>query len=62
LRRRSVFVFAAAANDDLILFDGHHDGTVAGPVLGVDGVVLDRWIEPQAVALLAVLERALECS
>ena len=36
------------------------DGTVAGPVLGVDGVVLDGGVEPQAVALVAVVEGALE--
>ncbi len=35
-------------------------GPVAGPVLGVDGVVLDRRVEPQAVALLAVIEGALD--
>ena len=29
-------------------------------MLGVDGIVLDRGIEPQPVALLAVVERALE--
>ena len=35
-------------------------GRWPGPVLGVDGVVLDRGVEPQAVALLAVVEGALE--
>jgi hypothetical protein len=35
-------------------------GPVARPVLGVDGVVGDGRVEPQAVALLAVVERALE--
>ena len=33
------------------------DGTVAGPVLGVGGVVGDRRIEPQPVCLLAMVER-----
>ena len=36
------------------------DRPVAGPVLGVDGVVLDGGVEPQPVALLAVVEGALE--
>ena len=31
-----------------------------GPVLGVDGIVLDGRVEPQAVALVAVVERRLE--
>src|SRR5208283_6142168 len=43
-----------------VLLDRHFDGPVAGPVLGVDGVVLDRRVEPQAVALLTVVEGALE--
>ena len=33
---------------------------MARPVLGVDRVVLDRGVEPEPVALLAVIERALE--
>jgi hypothetical protein len=33
---------------------------VAGPVLGVDRVVLDGWVEPQAITLLAVVERRLQ--
>src|SRR5215204_4015297 len=55
-----VFVAAGAADHDLVLLDRDLDGPVAGPVLGVDGVVLDGGVEPQAVALLAVVERALE--
>src|SRR5215216_7593012 len=55
-----VLVAAGAADHDLVLLDRDLDGPVAGPVLGVDGVVLDGGIEPQAVALLAVVERALE--
>ena len=45
-----------AADDDLVLFDRDLDGAVAGPVLGVDGVVGDGGVEPQPVALLAVVE------
>ena len=33
---------------------------MTGPVLGVDGIVGDGGVEPQTVALLAVVERALE--
>ena len=53
-------VLAHAADDDPVLLDGDLDRPVAGPVLGVDRVVLDRRVEPQAVALLAVVEGALE--
>ena len=53
-------VGAGAADHDLVLLDRDLDRAVAGPVLGVDGVVLDGGVEPQAVALLAVVERALE--
>ncbi len=56
---RSVVV-AGAADDDAVLFDRDLDRPVTGPVLGVDRVVLDRGVEPQSVALLAVIERALE--
>src|SRR3954470_23933629 len=63
-RRGSVFgvVLASAgtADHDLIFLDRDLDGTVAGPVLGVHGIVLDGGIEPQPVALLAMVERALE--
>src|SRR3954454_22184656 len=51
---------AGTADHDLVLLDRDLDRTVAGPVLGVDGIVLDGGIEPQPVALLAVVERALE--
>ena len=63
MRSRSVVVVlvaAGAADHDLVLLDRDLDGAVAGPVLGVHGVVLDGGVEPQAVALLAVVERALE--
>src|SRR4051812_40467457 len=33
---------------------------MAGPVLGIDRVVLDGWVQPQPVALLAVVEGALQ--
>src|SRR5579884_1764683 len=49
-----------AADDDAVFLDGDLYGAVAGPVLGVDGVVLDGGVEPQAVALLAMVEGALE--
>ena len=52
--------FADAADDDLVLFDRDLDRAMPGPVLGVDAVVDDRGIEPEPVALLAVVERALE--
>ena len=54
------FVAARPADHDLLLLDRDLDRAVAGPVLGVDGVVLDGGIEPQAVALLAVVEGRLE--
>src|SRR5206468_10198147 len=53
-------VLAGAADDDLVLFDRHLDGPVAGPMLCVDRAVGDLGIEPQPVPLLAVVERALE--
>src|SRR5436190_3613920 len=53
-------VVARAADDDAIRLDRDLDRAVARPVLGVDGVVLDRRVEPQPVALLAVVEGALE--
>ena len=56
-----VRVLAAGAPDhDLILLDRDLDRTVAGPVLGVDRIVLHGGVEPQAVALVAVVERRLE--
>src|SRR4051794_40677645 len=56
-----VVVAAPGATDhDLVLLDRDLDGAVARPVLGIDRVVLDGGVEPQAVALLAMVERALE--
>src|SRR4051812_10242027 len=55
-----VGVPAGPADDDLVLFDRDLDRPVAGPVLRVHRVVLDRGIEPQAVALVAMVERGLE--
>src|SRR4051794_32873780 len=51
---------AGAADHDLVFLDRDLDGAVAGPVLGVDRVILDGGVEPQSVALLAVVERAFE--
>src|SRR4051794_18967545 len=51
---------AGAADHDLVLLDRDLDGGGAGPVLGVHRVVLHGRVEPQAVALLAVVERALQ--
>src|SRR4051794_37446439 len=51
---------AGAADHDLVLFDRDLDGALARPVLGVDRVVLHGGVEPQTVALLAVVEGALE--
>ena len=46
---------------DPVGLDRHLERALAGPVLGVDGVVLDRGVEPEAVAvLLAVVEGRLE--
>src|SRR5215213_2377521 len=61
-RPRSVVSVAAtrAPDHDLVLLDRDLHRPVAGPVLGVDRVVLDGGVEPQPVALLAVVERALE--
>src|SRR3954471_24687256 len=60
----SVFVFvlatAGAADHDLVFLDRDLDGAVTRPVLGVHGIVLHGGIEPQAVALLAVVEGAFE--
>ena len=50
-----------AADGDRVGFDGDGHRAVTRPVLRVHGVVHDRGIEPQAVALLlAVVERGLE--
>ena len=51
-------VAAGAADDDLVLFDHDLDRAMTSPVLGVGRVVLDGRVEPQAVALVAVIERA----
>src|SRR5215217_2054043 len=55
-----VLVAAGAADHDLLLLDRDLDGPVAGPVLGVHGIVLHGRVEPQPVPLLAVVERGLE--
>src|SRR5215216_4468358 len=55
-----VLVAAGAADHDLVLLDRDLDGPMAGPVLCVDGVVLDRGVKPETVALLAVVKRPLE--
>src|SRR5215208_230833 len=52
-------VLAGATDDDLVLLDRHLDGPMTGPVLCVDRAVGDLRIEPEAVALLAVVERPL---
>src|SRR3954447_9830750 len=58
----SLLVVAApgTADHDLVLLDRDLHGTVPGPVLGVDGVVLHVGVQPEAVALLAVVERPLQ--
>src|SRR3954451_7527502 len=58
----AVLLGAAPTDHDLVLLDRDLDRPVAGPVLGVDRMVLDGGVEPQAVALLAVVERALQRS
>lgn len=56
-----VAVGAGATNDDLVGIDRDLDLAVTRPMLGVDGVVLDRSIEPEAVAVfLAMVEGRLE--
>src|SRR4051794_20157853 len=56
-----VVVAAPGATDhDLVFLDRDLDRAVTRPVLGVDRVVLDGGVEPQAVALLAMVERALQ--
>src|SRR5690349_11118345 len=63
-RAASVFVVvlatAGATDHDLVLLDRDLDRAVARPVLGVDRIVLHGGVEPQAVALLAVVEGALQ--
>ena len=51
---------AGAADHDLVLLDRDLDGPVARPVLRVDRVVGDGRVEPEPVALLAVVERRLD--
>src|ERR1700693_6424988 len=53
-------VHVDAADHDAVLLDRDLDRAMPRPVLGVDRIVLDRGIEPQPVALLGVVERALE--
>src|ERR1700712_1465402 len=55
-----VLASARTADHDHVFLDRDLDGTVARPVLGVDGVVLHGGVEPQPVALVAVVERALQ--
>ena len=48
-------------NHDLIGVDPNRDLPLAGPVLGIDGVVLHGGVEPEAVAVgLAVIESRLK--
>src|SRR6188768_1722985 len=52
---------AGAADDDLVGLDADAEFALAGPVLFVDRVLLDRGIEPEAVAVLvAVVEGRLD--
>src|SRR5207253_4649939 len=53
-------VLPDAADHDPVLLDLDLHLAMPGPVLRVDRVVLNGGIEPQAVALLAVVEGALE--
>src|SRR5215216_6486188 len=53
------FLAGARDHDPLGLHRDRHRA-VAGPVLGVDRIVLDRRVEPEPVALVAVVEGALE--
>src|SRR5262249_51237700 len=47
--------------DDLVGIDADGDVALAGPVLGVDGVVFDAGVEPEAVAVgFAVIEGRLD--
>jgi len=57
-----VRVVAGAPNDDLILLDRDLHGAVTRPVFGVDRVILDGWVQPEAVALLTVVKGRLERS
>src|SRR5207244_966849 len=51
---------AGAADHDLLLLDRDLHRAVAGPVLGVHGIVLHGGVQPQAVSLLAVIEGPLQ--
>src|SRR4051794_41897327 len=53
-------VLAGATDHDLVLLDRDDHVAVTGPMLGVHRVVGDGGVQPQAVALVAVIERALE--
>src|SRR6188472_422494 len=55
-----VLVLVGPADDDPLRLHRHGHRPVTGPVLGVDRVVLDGGVEPQPVALLAVVEGALQ--
>src|SRR4051794_37648409 len=52
--------FAGAPDHDAVGLDDDLDLALAGPVLGVHRIVGDGRVQPQPVALLAVVERALE--
>src|SRR4051812_35656504 len=52
--------FAGTPDHDAVGLDDDLDLALAGPVLGVHRIVRDGRVEPQPVALLAVVERALE--
>ena len=53
-------IFAGAGDHDAVGLYGHGHRPVAGPVLGVDGIVLNGGVEPQPVPLVTVVERAVE--
>src|SRR3954469_14100899 len=52
-------VFAGTADDDSVRLDRDRHRAVSRPVLRVRRVVLHGRVEPQPVAILAVIERAL---
>src|SRR5215207_2676719 len=58
--RASARLLRNALDDDPVGLDRHLDPPLPGPVLAVDGIVLDRRIEPETVAVLvAVVEGGL---
>src|SRR3954451_362677 len=57
---RGLRAVAGAPDHDAIGLDDDLDLALAGPVLGVHRIIRDGRVEPQPVALLAVVERALE--